>query len=85
MDFTHIKTLHGKVSCQKWFKETSSTTNLYKPDSVVEADRFLESRYPVGAQAILLLYNAQVFYSESFSSVERDVLNYKLTEKYQYS
>lgn len=85
MDFTHIKTLHGKVSCQKWFKETSSTTNLYKPDSVVEAHIFLDSRYPVGAQAILLLYNAQVFYLESFSSVERDVLSYKLTEKYQYS
>lgn len=69
LDFTHATMLHGKVSCQRWFKETSSSTNSHKPDSAVEEGRFLESRYSAGGQAILFLYKAPDFDSGSFSSV----------------
>lgn len=38
----------------------------------MEAGGFLETRYSAGAQAVLLLCNAQDFHSEPFSSVECD-------------
>lgn len=44
---------------------------------MAEADRFPESRYSAGAQATLLLYNAQDFDSESFPSAVHDELQRK--------